>query len=257
MRISAIVDLSSLDYPKVPSSVVFFSDCNMKCGYCQNYDHMQERMQELTAEQIFNGMDRMFSEAIVISGGEPTLQLDGVKELLIIARENNLKTKLDTNGTNPEAVKELLNENLLDYVAMDVKCGFDNYLKFTNYKNENIENKSEEEFKPINDKFKEKMKQNILKIIKYCKDAGVFIECRTTYIPQEISNTDIEEIAKIVKDADLYAIQQYDNEHACSEEYKEMKPATDDELLNVGKLAKKYHNNVVVRGLAGEIVDLE
>ncbi|MCS3922361.1 pyruvate formate lyase activating enzyme [Methanococcus voltae PS] len=257
MRISAIVDLSSLDYPKVPSSVVFFSDCNMKCGYCQNYDTMQERMQEMTAEQIFNGMDRLFSEAVVISGGEPTLQLDGVKELLNIARENNLKTKLDTNGTNPNAVKELLDENLLDYVAVDVKCGFGKYLKFTNYENELLTNKSEEEFKKANDKFKEQIKENILKIIKYCNDAGIYIECRTTYIPQEISEDDIKDIAKTVKDADLYAIQQYDNEHACSEEYKKMKPATDDELLKIGNMAKKYHKNVVIRGLAGEIVDLE
>ncbi|MDK2987904.1 anaerobic ribonucleoside-triphosphate reductase activating protein [Methanothermococcus thermolithotrophicus] len=233
MKVSGIVELSTIDYPKKCSAVVFLSGCNMKCGYCYNYKHITERSYEMSAEEVFKNMDLMFAEALVISGGEPTLQPEGVKELCKLAKEKGFPVKIDTNGTNVDVIRDLVENKLVDYVAVDVKCRFDKYKELTGIDGETI-------------------KENILKIINICKENNVFIECRTTFIPTIMDKEDIEEIASTIKDCDMYAIQQFDNEHAYCEEFKKIKTSTTEELLELGKIAKNYIDNVVVRTLDGE-----
>jgi len=233
LKISGIVELSTIDYPKHASAVVFLSGCNMKCGYCQNYEFITKNVSEMTAEEVFNSMDLMFADALVISGGEPTLQPEAVLELAKIAKEKNFPVKLDTNGTNPDLVKKLILNNLINYVALDVKVGFNRYEKVTGYNKE--------------------IKENILKIIDICKKGGIFVECRTTFIPELMDKSDIEEIAKTVKDCDLYTIQQFDREHSYDEELAKTEPISEDELINLGKLAKTYIENVKIKTLSSEI----
>ncbi|WP_459202234.1 anaerobic ribonucleoside-triphosphate reductase activating protein [Methanococcus sp. CF] len=233
MKISGIVELSTIDYPKHASAVVFLSGCNMKCGYCQNYEYITTNVSEMTAEEVFNSMDLMFAEALVISGGEPTLQPEAVLELAKIAKEKGFPVKLDTNGTNPDLVEKLILNNLLNYVAIDVKAGFENYEKITGYKKE--------------------IKENILKIVNTCKNNKIFVECRTTFIPELMGKSDIEEIAKTVKDCDLYSIQQFDQEHSYDKELAKIKPISETELINLGKIAKKYIENVKIKTLSSEI----
>ena len=228
MKLFGIIDLSTIDYPKKCSAVIFMHDCNMECGYCHNYEHMMGNMYEMTPEEAFNSIDLMFAEAIVISGGEPTLQPDDLKELCKIAKKEGFSVKLDTNGTNIEVVKDLIDNKLIDYIAVDVKCAFEKYKSITNYDGEEI-------------------RKNIPELINYCKKNNVFIECRTTFIPDLMDENDIIEISNTVKDCDLYTIQQFDREHAWKEEYKQMREPTTNELVELGKIAKKYIKNVVVK----------
>lgn len=233
LKISGIVELSTIDYPKHASAVVFLSGCNMKCGYCQNYEYITTNVSEMTAEEVFNSMDLMFAEALVISGGEPTLQPEAVLKLAKIAKGKGFPVKLDTNGTNPDLVEKLISNNLLNYIAIDVKAGFNNYEKITGYKKE--------------------IKENILKIIDLCKKEGIFVECRTTFIPELMDESDIEEIAKTVKNCDLYAIQQFDREHSYDKELCNVKRISEDDLIALGKIAKKYIENVKIKTLSSEI----
>jgi len=228
MKVFGIIDLSTIDYPKKCSSVIFMSGCNMKCGYCHNYEHMKKNTYNMTPEEVFNGIDLMFAEAIVISGGEPTLQPDALKELCKISRERGFSVKIDTNGTNVEILKDLIDNKLIDYVALDVKCAFEKYKDITDYDGE-------------------EMRKNIPEIINYCKENNVFIECRTTFLPDLMDEQDILKIAKIVKDCDLCTIQQFDREHAWKDEYKKMREPTTDELVELGKIAREYIKNVVVK----------
>ncbi|WP_292460736.1 anaerobic ribonucleoside-triphosphate reductase activating protein [Methanothermococcus sp.] len=228
MKLFGIIDVSTIDYPKKCSAVVFMSGCNMKCGYCHNYKHMMENIYEMTPEEVFKNIDLMFAEAIVISGGEPTLQPNDLKELCIIAKKEGFSVKLDTNGTNIEVVKDLIDNKLIDYIALDVKCAFEKYKSITDYDGEEI-------------------KKNTPELLNYCKKNNVFIECRTTFIPDIMDERDITEIAKTVKDCDLYTIQQFDREHAWKEEYKKMREPTTNELVELGKIAKEYVKNVVVK----------
>lgn len=233
MKIFGIIDLSTLDYPKKCSSVVFMSGCNMKCGYCHNYTQMKKNTYNISPYKVYKSMDLTFSEAIVVSGGEPTVQPQALMEFCkIVKRERNLPIKLDTNGSNVDTVKELVQEGLIDYLAVDVKCAFEKYWDITQYDGSKIES-------------------NVKKLIKICKKEGVFIECRTTYIPEKIDREDIYTVVRTVKGCDLYALQQFDREHSWKEEYRKMREPTLEELVELGKIAKEYVPSVAVRSKEG------
>jgi pyruvate formate lyase activating enzyme len=232
--VSGIVDLSTIDYPKKASAVIFLHGCNMRCPYCHNLRFMLEHKREMTVEEIFNDIDFLFADAIVISGGEPTLQKDAVIEIARYAKEKGFPVKIDTNGTHPEVIEELIKNNLIDYVAIDVKCRFDKYRDFVKCREDG-----------------EGIKEKILKIISLCKKNGVFVECRTTFVPKVMDKDDIEDIARTVKDCDLYAIQQFEPKDAYDEEFKKLPMPKESELIELGKIAKKYVDNVVIRTING------
>ena len=96
--VSGIVDLSTIDYPKKASAVIFLHGCNMRCPYCHNLKFMLEHKREMTVEEIFNDIDFLFADAIVISGGEPTLQKDAVIEIARYAKERAFQLKLIQMG---------------------------------------------------------------------------------------------------------------------------------------------------------------
>ena len=96
-----------------------------------------------------------------------------------------------------------------------------------------------------------KIEGNVKKPIKVCKREGIFIECRTTYVPEKMDRSDIYTIVNTVKDCDLYALQQFDSEHAWKEEYREIREPTLEELVELGKIAKDYISNVAVRSKEG------
>ncbi|ENN95924.1 anaerobic ribonucleoside-triphosphate reductase activating protein [Methanocaldococcus villosus KIN24-T80] len=230
MRVAGIVDLSTIDYPKKCASVIFLSGCNMRCPYCHNLKYVLENGKEMSIEEIFDNIDFLFADAVVISGGEPTLQRD-VVDLAKFFKERGFSVKLDTNGSNPNVVREML--DYIDYIAIDVKCSFSRYKEFVKYDGN--------------------IKEKILEIIKMCKNK-VFVECRTTFVPKYLNEKDIEEIAKTVKDCDLYAIQQFDPKDAYDTSLKKISPPNEKELINLGKLARKYIKNVIVRTFDREIL---
>ena len=232
--VSGIVDLSTIDYPKKASAVIFLHVCNMRCPYCHNLKFMLEHKREMTVEEIFNDIDFLFADAIVISGGEPTLQKDAVIEIARYAKEKGFPVKIDTNGTHPEVIEELIKNNLIDYVAIDVKCRFDRYKEFVKCREDG-----------------EEIKKKILKIIDLCKANNVFVECRTTFVPKVMDKDDIEDIARTVKDCNLYAIQQFEPKDAYDEEFKKLPMPKESELRELGKIAKKYVDNVVIRTING------
>ncbi len=114
---------SLIDYPGKVSCVVFFAGCNFTCPFCHNPDlalgYMPRRI-ELAELYAFLEERRTFLDGVVITGGEPTLQ-PGLGRLCQDIRAMGLSVKLDTNGSRPEVLEALLDAQLVDYVAMDVK----------------------------------------------------------------------------------------------------------------------------------------
>lgn len=126
---------SLVDYPSNLTSVLFLKYCNMSCHYCHNKDIMMKSNNEFTKEQLKSVIDDMTTAAlttgITISGGEPTLYgLDLALMLDYIKSNTNKRIKLDTNGTNPDVLEMLINEKLIDFIAMDIKSSLPNYNKF-------------------------------------------------------------------------------------------------------------------------------
>ncbi len=125
MKISAIQKTTLLDYPDKLACTVFLSGCNLRCPFCHNADLVSpEKIQppSILPEEFFSFLAdrRGILEGVCISGGEPTLYAD-LPELLRRIRAMGFSVKLDTNGSNPRMLSTLIQEGLVDYVAMDIK----------------------------------------------------------------------------------------------------------------------------------------
>lgn len=169
-----ITKFTMLDYQGKMSCIIWFTGCNMQCQYCHN-------PQIVTAEGKYS-LNEIKSflksrvgklEAVVLSGGEATLYKK-LPELAQFAKDLGFKVKLDTNGTNPKVVKKMIEQNLIDYVALDYKANKANFTKVTNCKQWN--------------KF-----QETLDYLMSLKKEFAF-EVRTTWHSELLSKKDIQEI---------------------------------------------------------------
>ena len=188
MRISGLQKNSMVDYPEKLAAVVFTQGCNMNCGYCHNRCLIgYEKNGGISEEDVFAFLERRqgLLDAVVISGGEPTLQRD-LPRFIRRARKMGFLVKLDTNGTNP-ALEYLIGERLLDYVAMDVKAPFCKYRQVC--------------CSPVNT---EKLERSI----GILQGGGVEYEFRTTFTP-ELDQEDLLNIAESIRGAKRYVVQQY------------------------------------------------
>jgi pyruvate formate lyase activating enzyme len=121
--IGGFLPCSFIDYPGRLSAVVFLRGCNLRCPYCHNPRLIDRNAPRLMSEAellSFLGSRRGRREGVVITGGEPTLH-PGLRRLVEAVRACGFQVKLDTNGTRPEMLAELLKEPLVDYIAMDLK----------------------------------------------------------------------------------------------------------------------------------------
>ena len=139
MNIYDINKLSLLDFPGRVSAIIFLSGCNMNCGYCYNSDLKIKSDARLTEEEVLDFLKSRVGkiDGVVITGGEPTINNE-LPSLIKKIKELGLLVKLDTNGTNPKMIEYLIDNSLVDYIAMDIKTNPLKYSVVTNTKN-NIE----------------------------------------------------------------------------------------------------------------------
>ncbi|WP_148865931.1 anaerobic ribonucleoside-triphosphate reductase activating protein [Thermosediminibacter litoriperuensis] len=121
--------VSAADYPGVVACTVFLPECNFRCPYCHNSPLVAGSPKGRVPESVFfEYLERRkkLIDGVCITGGEPTLWSD-LPEFVLKLKKRGLKVKLDTNGSRPEILKELLNEGLIDYVAVDIKTRPERY----------------------------------------------------------------------------------------------------------------------------------
>ncbi|HNS26355.1 MAG TPA: radical SAM protein, partial [Methanobacteriaceae archaeon] len=164
-----------------------------------------------------------FIDSLVITGGEPLVQFEDLKELLNYLKDTELKIKLDTNGCYPERLEEII--HLVDYVALDVKAPANKYEEITGAS--------------IWDDVKKSME-----IVR--KSPNTFLECRTTYVPGLLDKGDIQEIVKDTK-CDLYTIQQFRNRVVLDEKLKNTPSPSRDELLEIAREIKSSIPRVKIK----------
>lgn len=130
---------SLVDHPKYVSNVIFFKHCNMKCLYCHNIKTLESA--DVLSVKDFRKVliDILIDEAkgLVLTGGEPTLYKELIPFLRFMKEVSDKNIKLDTNGSNPEVLEEIIKEGLVDVIAMDIKCKFENYHKLCDYSDVN------------------------------------------------------------------------------------------------------------------------
>jgi len=230
MKIGGFQKISTIDYPGYLASTIFLSGCNLKCKYCHNPSLAQGEMgsEEISTQEVLAYLEkrRGFIDAVCISGGEPTIH-EELEDLISSIKGMGYKVKLDTNGTNPAVVKNLVDNNLVDYVAVDIKATIDKYHEvagcFVN-----------------TDKIKETIKLLIASNVDY--------EFRTTFLP-DLDHTDMKEIAGYVEGSNKYVIQQFRNKVTLDEDYSSKIPYKKDYIMEVSDNVKHMFKQCEVRGL--------
>ena len=117
VRLGGIVDTSTVDWYGKVSTVVFFAGCNFRCPFCQNASLISMGSgKAVSLEYVLDRVrtNRFLLDAVCVTGGEPTLQAEGLMELCRLVKSEGLLTSLDTNGSRPEVVEALISEGLLD-----------------------------------------------------------------------------------------------------------------------------------------------
>jgi pyruvate formate lyase activating enzyme len=218
MKIAGIHYNSLIDYPGKISAIIFTPGCNMDCFYCHNkvlinpennnnYYDINETLAQLKRR-------KKLLDAVVISGGEPTLHL-GIEKYITQIKNIGYLVKLDTNGTNPDVIRNLVNKKLVNYIAMDIKAPFERYEEISGT-SLNIE----------------KIKESI----SFLMEDNVSYEFRTTVAPT-LEKEDIISIANSISGAERYILQQYrkpeilKSNNSCID-IRLMKPPHSPEYLN-------------------------
>lgn len=127
--IATKIDLSTIDWKGYVSTALFLRGCNLRCAYCQNYELLDPDHPLLDTEEVVEEIrNNRFIDAVVVSGGEPTIHGDGLVEFLKLLKSTGKKVKLDTNGTRPDVLEKCL--PFVDVVAMDIKTDKIRYRKY-------------------------------------------------------------------------------------------------------------------------------
>jgi len=230
--IRGIIETSFIDWDGKLVMSLYTPRCNLRCPFCHNYELLEnpERYPEKSWASVRNHLKKHsdFLDGVCITGGEPLLEPD-IEDWMKKIKAMGKLVKLDTNGTMPDILSDLIAKKLVDYVAMDVKAPLD-----------------ERYSKAIGVKIDiRKIKKSIGIIMK----SGVDYEFRTTIVPTIHSAEDIIEIAKSLKGAKKYVIQQFVPFHAWDEKLRDLKPYDNETIARVADECSQYVENMVVRGL--------
>ncbi|MBU3941927.1 MAG: anaerobic ribonucleoside-triphosphate reductase activating protein [Nanoarchaeota archaeon] len=223
--IGGIVPLSTVDWPTNVCTAIFFSGCDFRCGYCHNKefvgfnDELLKDLKDIKKEILKNSG---FIDAIIFSGGEPCLQRQALLTLARFAKKQGLKVGIETNGSKPYSIKSLINENLLDFIALDIKAPLrkEIFEKVT---------QSKTFFRATEDVI-ENIKQT-LDILKGNQDK-IQIEIRTTIVPGLIFRK--EDVLGIAKDINGL------NCRWVLQPFKSDKGTLDQKMSNIKSPTKKF-----------------
>lgn len=237
MEFAGLIKQSLLDYPDRIAAVVFTYGCNLRCPFCHN-GHLlikpsRREKKFIPQEEVLSFLEERqdFLEALVISGGEPTMASD-LPDFIKKVKDYGFLVKLDTNGTNPDMLKMLIEENLVDYIAMDIKAPLelDFYARAAG-------NMSPELFMKVRSS------------IKLLLDARVQVEFRTTVVPGLLAQDDIVRIAQYIRGAERYTLQQFNPENALTQACRSLSPYTREELESIREKCLRYVKDVRIANI--------
>ncbi len=232
MLISWVQKTTLLDYPGKLATIIFTPGCNFRCGFCHNAEFvlpekLKETVDDLIPEEIFMNFLKTrvgFLDGVVVCGWEPTLQSDLV-EFCGKIKHLGFLVKLDTNGWNPDILRELLEKKLIDYVAMDFKHTPEKFHMVSGVKVDM-------------DRF--------LESVDLLLNSEIDYEFRTTVIEWHHTIIDIETIAARIHGARNYYIQNYRAGKTLDPNFRGRSFLSRD-LLLMKNVAKKYVRHVAVR----------
>lgn len=231
VEIKGLEKFAPKDFPGYISSTVFLGGCNFRCPYCHNSDLVlrPETLSSFPLDYFTLYLDsrKDWLEGICISGGEPLLDKD-LEDLLCFIKERNFLVKIDTNGSFPLRLEELIKEKLVDWIAMDVKAPLERYKEVTR---SNVK------------------EEDIRQCIEIVKNSGLEYMFRTTVVPGLVDREDIQKISELLSGSRIFQIQQFSPLNTVDSLYLEKKPYSLEEIQSFAELARPYFQEVRIEGI--------
>lgn len=232
MKICGLNKTTLLDYPGKVAATIFLGGCNLRCPFCHNSSliHAEEGQTEnMDPDEILSFLKKRSKilDGVCITGGEPTLS-KGLSEFICEIKKIGLAVKLDTNGTSPKLIKELLERELLDYIAMDIKSSIEKYALTAGRPEVNTD--------------------VIRESVEIIRNSGIPYEFRTTVVKELHEKQDFVEIGKWLAGVKAYYLQAYNDSsdvlmpgfHSYSY----------DELEEIRQILLPYVENTAIRGVS-------
>ena len=232
MQIGGIEKSTLIDYPGKVACTIFTMGCNFRCPFCYSSELvLPEKMAEqpkIAEKAFFDFLKERqgLLEGVVICGGEPTIHKD-LPDFIKRIKDLGFLLKLDTNGSNPEMLRELMQDGLVDYVAMDIKAPLGAKYDLATGVKVDL------------DKIKES--------IEIIKGSGVDYEFRSTIVPSIHSKEDVIQMAKDISPAKKYYLQNFRGEKTIDPRFEEIKPYAKDFLLEIQKEISPFFEICQVR----------
>jgi pyruvate formate lyase activating enzyme len=229
MKIGGLQKVSLIDYPGLICGIVFLQGCNFKCSYCHNPELVDTKLFQpcIKENEVLDFLNTRKGklDAVTITGGEPTIQ-DDLAPFIKQIKKMKFAIKLDTNGSQPQVVKTLLDEKLLDFIAMDIKAPLEKYKSVVKV--------------PVNaDSIKESMRLILKSKIPY--------EFRTTVVESQLEEKDILQIAKMISGANSYVLQKFVPMKTLDKKFLKEKSYPDEKFQKIKKHLEHQIPSVTIR----------
>jgi pyruvate formate lyase activating enzyme len=230
VEIRGLEKFSSKDFPGHISSTVFLGGCTFRCPFCHNADLVlrPETIPEIPADIFLAYLDarKGWLDGICLTGGEPLLSED-LEALIRVIRERGFLVKIDTNGSLPTRLENLVAQGLVDWIAMDVKAPLERYSEVvgTSVRVEAIARSAE-----------------------IVRGSGLKYIFRTTVVPTLLGREDVRKIGEWLKGSEVYQLQQFVPHDTIDPAFLAIKPYSREEFVMLQEIARPYFKEVRIEG---------
>ncbi len=232
ITIKGFIENSLIEWEGNIVSIIFLPHCNLRCPYC-HATHLVREPNELESIPLDAVTEKIkqnkgWLDGVVITGGEPTSHSD-IDLLIKIFKEMDLKVRIDTNGTNPTTLENLIQRGLIDCVAMDIKAPL-----------------REEKYRIAAGTSCDL--SDIRKSIRLIMESGIEYEFRTTVCPTFLDGLDITEIARSIAGSKRYILQTFRPKKCRDSRLLDVEPYSEDEIKDFAEGARRFVKDCYVRG---------
>ena len=230
MNVKGFHKTSLIDYPGEISSVIFTGGCNLRCRFCHNTELAYDNeVVGISETEILTTLEKRkkIIDAVVITGGEPTLR-SGLALFLKKLKSLGFKIKLDTNGFSPHVLEQLLDQSLLDYVAVDIKTAPSKYHDLVGSTDST---------------------ELVQQTITLLKNKSPDYEVRTTCVPGYVELEDLMEIREWIGKVGKYYLQQFRNENTLDTKLSSCTPHSKEKLHSFREFISSFSDICEIRGI--------
>lgn len=222
MKFGGFEKFTLIDYPTKVATMVYTIGCPFRCPYCHNPELVDETCTTHIDEKVildFLDTRKGMLDGLVITGGEPTMHGENLISFMREVKARGFLVKLDSNGVDPEFLQKVLDEKLVDYIAMDIKSPFAKY--------------SQTVTRPV-------AIGAIKKSIEIIKNSGIDYEFRTTIVKSMLSVEDLEQIGREIKGASTYYLQKFIPTKSLNPQFLKKVTYSDEEFASIQTMMEKY-----------------